>query len=261
MPWFRVDDKLGGHPKVRAIPRARRRNAMGLWLLAGVWCADNVTTTDARDGNVPSYMLDELCSEPEDAAHLVRVALWHTAGHDCESCPQPLDADGWIFHEWESLQYTAEQIKAKRADEAERQRRSRERRRAEADSRPERVTRDKAVSNGPVQLSRPVPTRPDPTTVTQGGQRPETLSAAGATERPEDSRCTAHKGILDDPGPCRGCMIARERAEADSVAEKAERIRRRLECKRCGGTGLIEAADGSPVAKCDHRPLLEVVGE
>lgn len=56
-------------------------------------------------------------------------------------------------------------------------------------------------------------------------------------------------------------MKARERAETAQAAAEAEAIRRRLECKRCGGGVWIEPADCGPVVKCDHRPMLEVVGE
>jgi hypothetical protein len=105
--WFRVDDKLGEHPKVRAIPRTHRRNAMGLWLLAGAWCALTM-----RDGHVPPFMVDEWACEPVDAHWLAQVDLWHAEGHDCEACPQPRDADGWVFHEWSTLQPTKAEIEA-----------------------------------------------------------------------------------------------------------------------------------------------------
>lgn len=39
MAWFKVDDKLHSHPKLY---RASLR-AMGLWVLAGSWCSDQLT--------------------------------------------------------------------------------------------------------------------------------------------------------------------------------------------------------------------------
>jgi 5-methylcytosine-specific restriction endonuclease McrA len=334
--WFRVDDKLGEHPKVRAIPRAHRRDAMGLWVLAGAWCASNVDTRHGEDGNVPAWMVEELCGEKVDADRLAHVGLWHTGGHDCEACPQPVDPDGWIFHEWASLQYTREEVRAKRASDAARQKvaRSPELRAAIRDRDRDRCrycgvvvrwndrrgphggTYDHVVPDGPSDLAnlvvacrgcnsskgrrtpeqagmrlQPVPdddpdqdppnrsssdpdrssseqggpsypSRPDPSrpqsVVNHGGQRYETFRASDATKPP---RCNAHAHLTadDDPGPCRGCMKAREAAEAAQAGRRADAQANRDNCARCGGTGWLEDADGSPVEKCDHRPLLELV--
>jgi hypothetical protein len=123
------------------------------------------------------------------------------------------------------------------------------------------------VSHAPVRVSRPDPSRPDPSPeslVNLGGHRYETLPASADTEPPEEvdadgARCARHRGVLGDPGPCRGCMKAREAAEQAAERQRAERLERRRNCQRCGGSGFIENADGRPVEKCDHRPLLEVV--
>lgn len=94
------------------------------------------------------------------------------------------------------------------------------------------------------------------------GQRSEPLRAVPAPQptqepgRPEDARCTAHRGVAE-PGPCRGCQAAREKAER--IAERAvEQQRRELErrardCTRCDGVREM-AEDGSPTRRlCDHR--------
>lgn len=54
MAWFKVDDKLHSHPKrYRASLRA-----MGLWVLAGSWCSDQLT-----DGVIPRDLLAALRAE------------------------------------------------------------------------------------------------------------------------------------------------------------------------------------------------------
>lgn len=98
MPWFKVDDKLHDHRKARAAGVA----AMGLWALAGSWCADNLT-----DGFVP----DTICARWDRsyrklAARLVDARLWvvdEVAGEK-----------GWRFHEWDLMQPPAEATRAKR---------------------------------------------------------------------------------------------------------------------------------------------------
>lgn len=255
MPWFKVDDKLGEHPKVRAIPRSRRRNAMGLWILAGPWCSLNL-----RDGNVPSYMLEEFCSKECDAEALVRVGLWHTSGHECPECPQPRDDGGYIFHDWPSLQYTREQVLAKRDADAERQRLWRERKRGEKEAqsqdRHDVTGAESQARNATVQPSRPVPSRPVLTT--ERGDRTETLHAAAETAPLHNSdTCTRHPNGNPTDEPCRGCQRVEERTsrraarEADRARVAAERAA--IDCDRCDGTWIVDADKNPTRRKCDHR--------
>lgn len=95
-----------------------------------------------------------------------------------------------------------------------------------------------------------------------GGQRRETLRAVPATQpppiqTPADARCTAHTGVAD-PGPCRGCKTARERAE-QALHHVSEQQRREDEhaaitCTRCDGTWVVDPATKLPTRhRCDHR--------
>lgn len=106
MPWFKVDDGLHAHRKV-----ARAGiDAMGLWVVAGSWCADQLT-----DGFIPDYMARKLDPDFEvHAASLVAAKLWVIGEKDDES--------GWWFHQWseEGRQPTAESVNAKRDDARER---------------------------------------------------------------------------------------------------------------------------------------------
>ena len=101
MPWFKVDDKLHDHRKARSAGPA----AMGLWVLAGSWSADNLT-----DGFIPASLLPRWGRQRE-ASRLVDVGLWHADEQDGEK--------GWRFHEWAERQPTRAQKLAEREAKAE----------------------------------------------------------------------------------------------------------------------------------------------
>lgn len=108
MPWFKVDDKLHSHPK-----RLRTSlRAMGLWVVAGSWCSDQLT-----DGLVPRALLPVLGAKAADAAELVAAGLW-------EECPE-----GWIFHDWDAQNPSRDAVEARRAEDRERKAQAREARR------------------------------------------------------------------------------------------------------------------------------------
>ena len=138
MTWFRIDDGFDSHPKVLAIPRgAPRLRAIGLWTSLGVWCAKHLT-----DGRFARHMVAEHGGTTTDARRLVEVGLWLTT------------EDGYAFHQWTEHQPPRERVLAEREANADRQRRWREQKaQSQRESR-----RDKTVSNGS-----PDPTRPDPT--------------------------------------------------------------------------------------------------
>lgn len=131
MPWFRVDDGFALHPKVNAAGNS----AIGLWVRAGSWCAQQLT-----DGFVPAHIITALGGRPKDAASLVGAGLWRTVD------------GGWQFHDWSDRQPSAESVKLKRAAAVERQRKARDK---AAASRGSHATvtvlsqRDKCVSHAP----------------------------------------------------------------------------------------------------------------
>lgn len=160
MPWFMVDDKLHSHRKsVRAgVP------AMGLWVLAGSWCADQLS-----DGFIPDYMVLRLDPGGEDsAAELVRAGLWYEAERDGEK--------GWQFHQWEERQPTREDVLAKRADARERMARVRQNRHAGS---PEVRANSEGTSRGVRSTpALPIPTQP----TTTSRKRSDAADAAGFDE-------------------------------------------------------------------------------
>lgn len=102
MPWFKVDDKLHSHRKVRKAGKS----AMGLWVLAGSYCMDNDT-----DGFVPADVIKVWGCTAKDADRLVDAGFWRNATHKGE--------DGWRFHDWTVFQPSAAVTAAKKAKERE----------------------------------------------------------------------------------------------------------------------------------------------
>lgn len=147
MVWFKVDDKFHDARKTRRALRVRgkRRDAaaIGLWVLAGSWCADNLT-----DGFVPT---DELYRWDDDAEtladRLVDAELWTPAEVDGEA--------GFQFENWSDYQPMKEDVDRKREAARERMRAVR--------ARPKKgARRVRANSEGTAPEVGSTPTRPDP---------------------------------------------------------------------------------------------------
>ena len=100
--WFKVDDKLHDHHKVRAAGKS----AMGVWVMAGSWASDNLT-----DGFVPRSILARW-GGAADAKRLVVAGLWSEAERNGET--------GWQFHDWDEFQPSREKVQADRAKTAAR---------------------------------------------------------------------------------------------------------------------------------------------
>lgn len=148
MVWFKVDDKFHDNKKTRKALRreGKRRDAaaIGLWTLAGTWCADNLT-----DGFVPA---DEMYRWDDDAEalaeRLVDAELWS---------PDTLDGeDGFRFENWPDHQPMKQDIEHKR--EA-----ARERMRAVRATPKKRASSVRANNKRTKSEVRSTPTRPDPT--------------------------------------------------------------------------------------------------
>ena len=97
MPWFKVDDNLAFHAKAVAAGNP----AMGLWVRAGSWSAQQLT-----DGFVPDHMFPALGTLAQ-AKRLVEVRLWHR------------EDGGYRFHEWnrDGRQPTRQDVEKRREDD------------------------------------------------------------------------------------------------------------------------------------------------
>lgn len=100
MAWFKVDDKLHDHRKVRRVGKS----AMGVWVLAGSWAMAAET-----DGFVPESVLPRWGTR-RDAAALVGVGFWDPADRDGEP--------GWQFHDWLKYQPDARTLQLVRESES-----------------------------------------------------------------------------------------------------------------------------------------------
>ncbi len=96
--WFKVDDSIPFHPKVVAAGNL----AIGLWLRAGGWCAQQMT-----EGFIPTGMLAPLGGTPSTARKLVGAGLWDVA------------EGGWRFHDWHTYQPTRAEVEGRRKQRAE----------------------------------------------------------------------------------------------------------------------------------------------
>ena len=113
MPWFKVDDTLHSHPKVRRAGAT----AVGIWATAG-----SFSMAYKLDGFVPLYFLDGWGRSGLTAAgKLVQAGLWVEGERDGEK--------GYWFHDWEDYQPSSDEIERDREQARERQRRSRDARR------------------------------------------------------------------------------------------------------------------------------------
>lgn len=86
--WFKVDDKLHEHKKVRRMDYDLA--AVGLWTLSGSWVGGERT-----DGFVPASIPRRWASPGRVATladKLVVVGMWEPAEVDGER--------GWLFHDW-----------------------------------------------------------------------------------------------------------------------------------------------------------------
>lgn len=197
MTWFKVDDRFHSHQKVLMLAADGELAALGLWVIAGSWAADQLT-----DGWIPQYVASRL--DADFAIHadaLVRVALWE--------CDVRNGIAGWQFHGWneEGRQPTAEKVLADRKATADRVARFRDRK-------SNGVTND--VTNGRVTLPRPDPTKVLPT---------EVLTPAHATEDdiPRSPKRTAQpkRNGIEDPESWERFWRAYPRKKDKGNAERA----------------------------------------
>lgn len=143
MSWFKVDDKLWGHPKWLALTPGAR----SLWVTAGSWCSDHLT-----DGEIPRHLLGILGGRSADSRKLVEIGLWKVS------------KNGWTFNDWADYQPSREKVHAEREAARQRQERAREIRKSRRESRDSHGVTNGVTSALVTDVSHnPDPTRPDPT--------------------------------------------------------------------------------------------------
>lgn len=98
MPWFRVDDDFHNHPKVVALRHSPLYgDCVGLWALAGSWCAHYLT-----DGFLPKSLVKTLGFRQKVADELVCAGLWERV------------EKGYRFHQWAERQPARSAVEQRR---------------------------------------------------------------------------------------------------------------------------------------------------
>jgi hypothetical protein len=93
VPWFKVDDAFHGHPKVMELSPA----AVGVWTLAGSWCANYLTDGEIKTGVVRRFGADDAMIQ-----ELVNAGLWIDLG------------GAYQFKDWDEYQPLKEEVEAER---------------------------------------------------------------------------------------------------------------------------------------------------
>jgi hypothetical protein len=107
--WFKVDDGLNAHRKVRKLRKSHRSKVrdvspMGLWVLAGSWCGAHSAT-----GFIASDVLEDWDDDFQIlASRLVDAGLWIEATEDGEA--------GYRFHDWADFAWATASEEGKRGN-------------------------------------------------------------------------------------------------------------------------------------------------
>ncbi|MGI8310697.1 hypothetical protein [Saccharopolyspora hattusasensis] len=220
MAWFKIDDSLHDHKKARRAGTA----AMGLWALAGSWCASNLS-----DGFVPRDVALRY-GTARQATKLVEVGLWVPAEHDGEA--------GWIFHDWNDYQPTRAEVQRKRHATAQRQAKTRAVRDQKTRS-GDSVTRDERVTHS-VNHASPDPTRPDIDTY---------VDRAGSCDVPREHSAATPPIVVEfptnSPAPAPAPRPAEARVALGLVAEHVPPQPRKV-ADRLAGEAARLLAEGIP---------------
>lgn len=197
MPWFKVDDSLHSHPKVRRAGLA----AMGLWAVAGSYSSQYVT-----EGFIPEWFVLAQKSGRKLADSLVAAGLWDRSERAGES--------GYQFHDWGHFQMTKAEVEATRERNRERQRKYREKRhQAGSDTVSNGVTN--SGSNGPPTL--PYPTQPNPTLPTSKKQE-----EVGSEAYVSNARGTEHHEGLSRSFPAHIVKIANRYTDKVGLSDRSK---------------------------------------
>jgi hypothetical protein len=251
--WFRVDDGFWRHRKVRRLGKDRVP-AVGLWLLAGNWSADQLT-----DGFVPLEQVETWDPRRRLAEKLAKAGLWTVTTVDGEA--------GYQFHQWAEHQPIRDEVLDRRRKRQEAGRlgglRSGQSRRTKPEPTAEANASATAQANGQAEPKQNrTPSRPDPSLSGHLGEGEVTTPRARGNN-PPPPKCPDHEHVDGDPGPCRACGDARRaRAEWDAAAvrraaeQRAAEARQRAEIRAAAIAACRLCDDGGYRGRvlCDHDP-------
>ena len=275
MTWFKVDDTFCTHPKVQGLDLA----ALGLWVKAGSWCAQQLT-----DGVISDREIRTLGGTRKQAEKLVTAGLWSVDD-------APPSSRRYSFNDWRDYQPTRRKVLDKRAKDAARKAEARAAKQAKRENvHADSVADVRAESQAPSAClsALPDPTRPDPTPrgvgvvgelqAARGEIGPPPQDSPGGAGDPAlpgptqgalpdswcsevDPRCWEHRDVPRDRVPACGACAGVRRWFEDRDRQEAEKTRRNVqECPMCDDRGLVEVftPSGKPqTVRCDHKTVPE----
>ncbi|OMC00334.1 hypothetical protein A5733_04280 [Mycobacterium sp. NS-7484] len=215
MTWFRVDDSFYDHPKVLEAGTA----AIGLWTLAGAYCARHLT-----DGVISDRQIRAIGGTRKQAAKLVEVGLW-----TCDEASA--NARRYFFNDWSEYQPSRADVTTRRRDDAERKRAARA---AKADKqakqenvRPD-IQPDGARTSPDVSDDRPLyPTRPAPPHLknytTESCSSAKTPTPPAPPPAAVETLCARLRDRIVDNGSRRPTITERWRREARLLLDRDSR--------------------------------------
>lgn len=229
MTWFKVDDSFYDHPKIFDAPDC----AVALWVRAGAWSARNLT-----DGFVPTGMPARLCGDHDTAVReLVDRGLWRRTRR------------GYQFHDWNTYQPSAQQVRDLRSKRADAGRRGGLAKAADQQKHPSKPSSNGLANARPVAKQNATPSRPVPSLeVVQVGEPPH----GDARASPEPPRtCPEHQGNPDPPpcGRCRDARLTHDAWERHRISLTAD--------QRSNDARQRAAANTAAIASC---PLCDTSG-
>lgn len=158
MPWFKVDDAFHGHPKVMELSPA----AVGVWTLAGSWCANYLT-----DGEIKASIVRRFGADDAMVSELVGAGLWIDLG------------GSYQFKDWDEYQPLKEEVMAERNAARERMKAVRAKKKGvdrSGEHTPNVQANDTGTFGGTseevrVTPSLPIPSLPDPSSSRRSPER------------------------------------------------------------------------------------------
>jgi hypothetical protein len=246
--WFKVDDGFHSHPKAFRSGTA----ALGLWVRAGSWAANQLT-----DGFVPTEVV-RMYGTAAMAKALVAAELWtKTDG-------------GYQFHQWseDGRQPTRQQVETERAAARERMKKRRNPPPTDHDDSPDvrantadvqaNTVGDHERSSVAVREPRPGPTRPGTYLLTLISR----LAAGDARGGPPPASYLSRFGdrpAEDERGAWLGWLRKAKHLRAEAKAASAGR--EPLDCPRCHGGWLPDNDEDRPVPcpSCRPQPYLRAL--
>ena len=171
--WFKIDDGFYDHPKVLGLDMS----AIGLWAMAGAYCARHLT-----DGVIDDRQIRSIGGTRRQAEKLVASGLW-------SADDAPPSARRYSFNDWRDFQPSRADVQAKREEARQRVAAARAKKRSTSEV-PEMFARtdderSRTVRSTPMFAERshyPDPTRPDPTITSTHLEESSHVSNASASE-------------------------------------------------------------------------------